>query len=875
MSALTKTALTTATANATYLVVKDPGGPENIIIGAPTLGASYSLTLPNTDGTNGYVLTTDGSGILSWEAPGTGNITSVSGTAGRITSSGGANPVINIDTAYTGQNSIITLGNITTGTWNATNISLGKGGTGSSLSATDGTMLCIAGGTGAQTAVGTTGQLLVSGGTGVPTWSNTVPNINTFSDTTDSTSSSTGALVVNGGLGIFKNANASSFNQGYTTTATAAGTTTLNVSSTYYQFFTGTATQTVVMPLASTLSLGRTWTIVNTSAFYIIVKSSGNNEILNLPSNYQCMVTCILTSGTTAASWVYAMEPFNNSNWWTQQGSKIVGTGGSGTQRQGGSLSLSSDGNTLAVGGYSDSSNTGATWIFTRSGGVWTQQDKLVGTTSATGQLQGYSVSLSNDGNTLAVGGIGDSSFTGATWIFTRSAGVWTQQDKLVGATSVTGQRQGTSVSLSSDGNTLAVGGPNDSTVTGATWIFTRSAGVWTQQGSKLVGATSATFQYQGRSVSLSSDGNTLAVGGMGDSSNTSATWIFTRSAGVWTQQGSKLVGATSATGQYQGSSVSLSSDGNTLAVGGYGDSGNIGATWIFMRSAGSWTQQGSKIIGTTSAANQYQGYSVSLRGNTLAVGGEGDSSNTGATWVFTVDFDSVLNVYGTADRITSSGGQNPVIDIASTYAGQTSITTLGTITTGAWGSIINTPSTILSTNTTASTSTTTGSLINSGGFGNAGRIWTTDISVVNRNYCSIYTSSNISIPDNTPTNPFSISSGTVSQSGSVSGTSGGIITINENGMYIISTNTTWSNPSSLTGWRSLSFVLSSSVYGNTIYPAQSYDSIATTNGQDQSGCIVLPLTAGITLNLRVFQTSGSSVDLRYMTLLTVSRIIS
>jgi hypothetical protein len=690
MSTLTKTALTTTTANATYLVVKDPGGPENIIIGAPTLGASYSLTLPNTDGTNGYVLTTDGSGILSWEAPGTGNI-----------------------------------------------------------------------------------------------------------------------------------------------------------------------------------------------------------------------------------------------NWWTQQGSKIVGTGGSGTQRQGGSLSLSSDGNTLAVGGYSNSSNTGATWIFTRSAGLWTQQDKLVGTTSATGQLQGYSVSLSSDGNTLAVGGIGDSSFTGATWIFTRSAGVWTQQDKLVGATSVTGQRQGTSVSLSSDGNTLAVGGPNDSTVTGATWIFTRSAGVWTQQGSKLVGATSATFQYQGSSVSLSSDGNTLAVGGMGDSSNTGATWIFTRSAGVWTQQGSKLVGATSATdqyqgssvslssdgntlavggpgitsstsatwiftrsdgvwtqqgsklvgatsatGQYQGYSVSLSSDGNTLAVGGYGDSGNIGATWIFMRSAGSWTQQGSKIIGTTSAANQYQGYSVSLRGNTLAVGGEGDSSNTGATWVFTT-FNSVLNVYGTADRITSSGGQNPVIDIASTYAGQTSITTLGTITTGAWGSIINTPSTILSTNTTASTSTTTGSLINSGGFGNAGRIWTTDISVVNRNYCSIYTSSNISIPDNTPTNPFSISSGTVSQSGSVSGTSGGIITINENGMYIISTNTTWSNPSSLTGWRSLSFVLSSSVYGNTIYPAQSYDSIATTNGQDQSGCIVLPLTAGITLNLRVFQTSGSSVDLRYMTLLTVSRIIS
>jgi len=78
---------------------------------------------------------------------------------------------------------------------------------------------------------------------------------------------------------------------------------------------------------------------------------------------------------------------------------------------------------------------------------------------------------------------------------------------------------------------------------------------------------------WQGTSLALSSDGDTLAVGGFydnvsGTGTGIGATWIFTRSGGVWTQQGTKLVG-TGYTGTVQGTWVSLSSDGNTLAVGG------------------------------------------------------------------------------------------------------------------------------------------------------------------------------------------------------------------------------------------------------------------------------------------------------------------
>jgi hypothetical protein len=339
---------------------------------------------------------------------------------------------------------------------------------------------------------------------------------------------------------------------------------------------------------------------------------------------------------TTGATWIFT----RSGSSWTQQGDKLVGTGNTGSSTQGFSVALSADGNTLAVGGTSDASNTGATWIFTRSNGSWTQQgNKLVGATSATGQYQGTSVALSADGNTLAVGGTGDNTNVGATWIFTRSNGVWSPQAKKVGDGYTGASLQGTSVSLSADGNTLAVGGTGDDNHVGATWIFTRTNGVWSPQGDKLLGETVVAGQYQGTSVSLSADGNTLAVGGNGDTTNTGATWIWTRSNGVWSQQGSKLVGTTSATGQYQGNSVSLSADGNTLAIGGYGDTGLIGATWIWTRTSSSWTQQGSKLVGTTSVAFQQQGYSVSLSadGNTLAIGGYGDGveNDTGATWIF------------------------------------------------------------------------------------------------------------------------------------------------------------------------------------------------------------------------------------------------
>lgn len=90
---------------------------------------------------------------------------------------------------------------------------------------------------------------------------------------------------------------------GYTTTVTAAGTTTLTVSSNYAQFFTGTASQTVLLPVTSTLYLGFTIFIQNNSSVQIQIRSTGGNLVFGLESGHACLVTCVLTSGTSAASW--------------------------------------------------------------------------------------------------------------------------------------------------------------------------------------------------------------------------------------------------------------------------------------------------------------------------------------------------------------------------------------------------------------------------------------------------------------------------------------------------------------------------------------------------------------------------------------------
>ncbi len=399
----------------------------------------------------------------------------------------------------------------------------------------------------------------------------------------------------------------------------------------------------------------------------VSLSADGNTAIVGGPSD----------NGGLGAAWVYT----RSGSTWSQQGGKLVGTNSSGSSYQGSSVALSADGNTAMVGGWIDGGALGAVWVFTRSGSSWSQQgDKLVGTGNTGPAGQGYSVSLSADGNTAIVGGWSDNSQQGAAWVFTRSGSSWSQQgDKLVCTGNTSAAWQGYSVSLSADGNTAMVGGYNDNSGQGAAWVYTRSGSTWSQQGGKLVGTGNVGGAQQGYSVSLSADGNTAIVGGVTDNGGLGAAWVYTRTGSSWSQQGGKLEGTGSVGNAQQGWSVSLSADGNTAIVGGVTDNGGLGAAWVYTRTGSSWSQQGGKLVGTGNVGTAEQGTSVALsaNGKTAIVGGRLDNSDQGAAWVYSTDPPTISSFSPTS----AATGQTVTIT-GTNFTGATAVSFGGTAAT-------------------------------------------------------------------------------------------------------------------------------------------------------------------------------------------------
>ncbi len=300
------------------------------------------------------------------------------------------------------------------------------------------------------------------------------------------------------------------------------------------------------------------------------------------------------------------------------------------------SVALSADGNTLAVGTYRESSaatgingdesdnnatNAGAVYLFNRTGSSWSQQAYIKASNTYRGDLFGHSVALSADGNTLAVGadredsaatGInGDESdnnaqYAGAVYLFSRTGNSWSQQAYIKASNTDWGDSFGHSVALSADGNTLAVGARNEdsaatgingdesdnnATYAGAVYLFSRTGSSWSQQAYIKASNTDASDNF-GKSVALSADGNTLAVGAdregsaatgiNGDESDNSASYagavyLFSRTGSSWSQQ-AYIKASNTGTGDLFGQSVALSADGDTLAVSAvFEDSATMG----------------------------------------------------------------------------------------------------------------------------------------------------------------------------------------------------------------------------------------------------------------------------------------------------------
>jgi hypothetical protein len=318
------------------------------------------------------------------------------------------------------------------------------------------------------------------------------------------------------------------------------------------------------------------------------------------------------------------------------------------------SVSISEDGNTAIVAASHDDTtsgynNAGGAYIFTRSGTTWTQQAKIQASDGRSMEYFGWSIAISGDGNTAIVGAFGANS----AYIFTRSGTSWSEQQKIQAASDFFGR----SVSMSDDGNTAIVGAPYDDTgVTnaGSAYIFTRSGTTWTQQ-QKIQASDKQADDYFGTSVSISSDGNTAIVGAYGEdtgATSAGAAYIFTWSGTTWTQQ-QKIQASDKQASDFFGFSVSISEDGNTAIVGAYGeDTGgsDAGAAYIFTRSGTSWSEQ-QKIQASDKQASDQFGRSVSISddGNTAIVGAY--LEDTGAT-----EEDTGVTDAGSAYIFTRSG---------------------------------------------------------------------------------------------------------------------------------------------------------------------------------------------------------------------------
>ena len=275
----------------------------------------------------------------------------------------------------------------------------------------------------------------------------------------------------------------------------------------------------------------------------------------------------------------------------------------------------------------------------------------------------GFSVSLS--GNTLAVGASGEASASsatpgddsragaGAVYVFVRAGSTWIQQAYLKASNVDANDGFGQSVSLS--GDTLAVGAPgedsvdvnnqsdNSASVAGAVYVFIRVGTTWTQQQYLKASNIDAGDQF-GQSVSLS--GDTLAVAAPREASadvnnpadnsasQAGAVYVFTRKTAFWTQQ-AYLKGSNTGANDHLGSSISLS--GDTLAVGATGEASasgdpadnsatQAGAVYVFTRTNKIWTQQ-QYLKASNPRMGSMFGWSVSLSADTLAVGALNESS--------------------------------------------------------------------------------------------------------------------------------------------------------------------------------------------------------------------------------------------------------
>ena len=312
---------------------------------------------------------------------------------------------------------------------------------------------------------------------------------------------------------------------------------------------------------------------------------------------------------------------------WTQQ-AKIQASDAQESDSFGHVTALSLDGNTAIVGAPNEDtggSNAGAAYIFTRSGSTWTEQAKIQSFEKQAGDLFGLAVALSNDGNTAIVGAPGEDthgSNAGAGYAFVRSGTTWSSQGRLPQYYPAAGDNFGSATALSGDGNTAIVSTWWKSGQEGTAYKLTRTGSTWAHaQEFHFPGHTANGFSRFGWACDISSDGTTIVVssvlGGTGG-----LVYIYTNTSNVQLQ--ATLQSLDIESNDSFGRDVSISSDGNTVVVGAIGEDdgaiGAVGATYIFTRDGTTWTQQKKLQHEGVRVSGDFFGYSVAISDDSRTV---------------------------------------------------------------------------------------------------------------------------------------------------------------------------------------------------------------------------------------------------------------
>jgi hypothetical protein len=360
-----------------------------------------------------------------------------------------------------------------------------------------------------------------------------------------------------------------------------------------------------------------------------------------------CSIRCgkfskirLLFLGWVAVMVVVAMVLVLRPGYWEQQGSAIVG--------EGSSVALSADAKTLVIGNHVSNDFTGYVKVYrmTDDGGTRTQLGQTI-YGNATGDLFGFSVDVTAQGNVIVLG----SPFPGYVQVFSLDSddktagttGTWKQVGQDIAGEAM-GDEFGRSVSISDDGKTIAVGAPDNDGKNGVDSGHVRiyhladDGASWEQIGEDIDG--DAAGDWSGNSVSLSANGSIVAIGAIGacidgcDNNGKSAGQVkvyrIDSGGSSWEQLGESIYGDNE--NDYFGYSVHISPDGNSLAVGTYVTNGGPEYVKVFSLENGggdddddlgasSWMQIGLTITGED---NGYGfGYCVSLSDDakTLAVG--------------------------------------------------------------------------------------------------------------------------------------------------------------------------------------------------------------------------------------------------------------